>query len=140
MLAKIGIKVDVFARTKVKFFADVGYPNYKLSFSLQGWTPATYDAHNVYYTLLGTRDPSGRGQTNNGGYSNPKVDELIELMAHELNHDKRQALIDDAAKIVQADVATIPLHQQVIVWAARNNIDLTQPADNAFYLRWVTVK
>jgi hypothetical protein len=26
------------------------------------------------------------------------------------------------------------------VWAARNNIELTQPADNAFYLRWVTVK
>ena len=57
MLAKIGIKVDVFARTKVKFFADVGYPNYKLSFSLQGWTPATYDAHNVYYTLLSSARP-----------------------------------------------------------------------------------
>jgi len=140
MLARIGVKVDVYARTKVKFFADVGYPNYKLSFSLQGWTPATYDAHNVYYTLLSTRDPSGRGQGNNGGYSNPKVDALTEQMAHELNKDKRQQLIDDAAKIVQGDVATIPLHQQVIVWAARDKVELTQPADNAFYLRWVSVK
>ena len=61
-------------------------------------------------------------------------------MAHELNKDKRQGLIDEAAKIVQDDVATIPLHQQVVVWAARDNVDLTQPADNAFYLRWVTVK
>ena len=61
-------------------------------------------------------------------------------MAHELNKDKRQGLIDEAAKIVQDDVATIPLHQQVIVWAARNNVELVQPADNAFYLRWVTVK
>ena len=119
-------------RTKVKFFADVNYPNYKLSFSLQGWTPATYDAHNVYYTLLSTRDPSGRGQNNNGGYANPKVDELTEAMAHELNRDRRQQEIDDAAKLVQDDVATIPLHQQVIVWAARNNRSrLTQPADNA---------
>jgi len=141
MLAKIGIRVDVYARTKVKYFADVTYPNYKLSFSLNGWTPVTYDAHNVYYTLLSTRDTTtGRGQGNFGGYSNPKLDELTEEMAHELNKDKRQALIDDAAKIVQEDVATIPLHQQVIVWAARNNIELTQPADNAFYLRWVTVK
>jgi peptide/nickel transport system substrate-binding protein len=140
MLAKIGVKVDVFARTKVKFFADVGYPNYKLSFSLQGWTPATYDAHNVYYTLLSTRDPSGRGQGNNGGYSNPELDKLTEQMSHELDKEKRQAEIDEAAKIVQNDVATIPLHQQVVVWAARTNIDLTQPADNAFYLRWVTVK
>ena len=140
MLARIGVKVDVFARTKVKFFADVGYPNYKLSFSLQGWTPGTYDAHNVFYTLLSSRDPHGRGQTNNGGYSNPKVDELTEQMAHELNKDNRQALIDEAAKIVQNDVATIPLHQQVIVWAVRDNIEVVQPADNAFYLRWVTVK
>jgi peptide/nickel transport system substrate-binding protein len=141
MLAKIGIKVDVFARTKVKYFADVTYPNYKLSFSLNGWTPATYDAHNVYYTLLSTRDTAtGRGQGNFGGYSNPKVDALTEAMAHELDREKRQAMIDDAAKIVQDDVATIPLHQQVVVWAARDKIELTQPADNAFYLRWVTVK
>jgi peptide/nickel transport system substrate-binding protein len=140
MLARIGIKVDVYARTKVKFFADVGYPNYKLSFSMGGWTPGTYDAHNVFYTLLSTRDPKGRGQGNGGGYSNPKLDALTEEMSHELNRDKRQALIDEAAKIVQDDVVTIPLHQQVIVWAAHDNIELTQPADNAFFLRWVNVK
>ncbi|MBV9554932.1 MAG: ABC transporter substrate-binding protein [Alphaproteobacteria bacterium] len=141
MLAKIGVKVDVYARTKVKYFADVSYPNYKLSFSLNGWTPATYDAHNVYFTLLSTRDPAtGRGQGNFGGYANPKVDELTEHMAHELNKDKRQQEIDEAAKIVQDDVATIPLHQQVIVWAARDKVELTQPADNAFYLRWVSIK
>jgi peptide/nickel transport system substrate-binding protein len=140
MLARIGIKLDVYARTKVKFFADVGYPNYKLSFSLQGWTPGTYDAHNVFYTLLSSRQPSGQGQGNNGGYSNPKVDELTQQIGHELNRDKRQGLIDAAAKIVQDDVATIPLHQQVIVWAARNTVEVVQPADNAFYLRWVKLK
>jgi peptide/nickel transport system substrate-binding protein len=140
MLARIGVKLEVFARTKVKFFADVGYPNYKLSFSLQGWTPGTYDAHNVFYTLLSSRASDGRGQGNNGGYSNPRVDQLTEAMAHELNKDKRQELINEAARIVQEDVATIPLHQQVIVWAARDTVDLVQPADNAFYLRWVKVK
>jgi peptide/nickel transport system substrate-binding protein len=140
MLARIGVKLEVYARTKVKFFADVGYPNYKLSFSLQGWTPGTYDAHNVFYTLLSSRAPDGRGQGNNGGYSNPRVDALTEAMAHELNKDKRQGLINEAARIVQEDVATIPLHQQVIVWAARDTVDLVQPADNAFYLRWVKVK
>jgi peptide/nickel transport system substrate-binding protein len=140
MLAKIGIKLEVYARTKVKFFADVGYPNYKLSFSLQGWTPGTYDAHNVFYTLLSSHQPSGQGQGNNGGYSNPRVDALTEQMSHEIDKEKRQELINEAARIVQDDVATIPLHQQVIVWAARDNVDLVQPADNAFYLRWVKVK
>jgi len=140
MLARIGVKLDVYARTKVKFFADVSYPNYKLSFSLQGWTPGTYDAHNVFYTLLASRAPDGRGQGNFGGYSNPKIDELTDRIAHEMDREKRQELIDEAARIVQEDVATIPLHQQVIVWAARDNVDLVQPADNAFYLRWVNVK
>jgi peptide/nickel transport system substrate-binding protein len=140
MLARIGIKLDVYARTKVKFFADVGYPNYQLSFSLQGWTPGTYDAHNVFYTLLSSRAPDGRGQGNFGGYSNPKVDALTEQIAHELDKEKRQELIDEAARIVQEDVATIPLHQQVIVWAARDNVDVVQPADDAFYLRWVKMK
>jgi peptide/nickel transport system substrate-binding protein len=43
-------------------------------------------------------------------------------------------------KTIQNDVGTIPLHQQTIVWAAKNNIELTQPADNTFPMRWVTVK
>jgi peptide/nickel transport system substrate-binding protein len=140
MMAKIGVKLEVYARTKVKFFADVGYPNYRLSFSLQGWTPQTYDAHNVFYTLLATRAPDGRGQGNNGGYSNPRLDELTEAMAHALDKEKRQKLINDAARIAQDEVATIPLHQQVIVWAARDGVEIVQPADNAFYLRWVRVK
>jgi peptide/nickel transport system substrate-binding protein len=140
MMAKIGVKLEVYARTKVKFFADVGYPNYRQSFSLQGWTPATYDAHNVFYTLLSTRAPDGRGQGNNGGYSNPRLDELTAAMAQELDKKKRQKLINDAARIAQDDVATIPLHQQVIVWAARDGVEVVQPADNAFYLRWVKVK
>jgi peptide/nickel transport system substrate-binding protein len=65
---------------------------------------------------------------------------LTDEMSHELDPKKRQALIDEAAKIAQNDVATIPLHQQVIVWAARDNVSVVQPADNNFYLRWVTVK
>ncbi|MBV9862434.1 MAG: ABC transporter substrate-binding protein [Alphaproteobacteria bacterium] len=140
MLARIGMKVEPYARTKVKFFTDVGYPNYRTSFYLLGWTPSTYDAHNVYYTLIASRAPSGRGQGNDGGYSNPKIDALTDQIGAELDKEKRQALIDDAARIVQDDVALIPLHQQVVVWATHDNIEVTQPADNYFYLRWVNVK
>jgi len=61
-------------------------------------------------------------------------------MSHELDKEKRQELINAAARIAQEDVGTLPLHQQVIVWAARDGVDVVQPADNAFYLRWVKVK
>jgi peptide/nickel transport system substrate-binding protein len=49
-------------------------------------------------------------------------------------------MIDDAAKLLQHDMPTIPLHQQVIVWAAKDNVDLAQLADNFFPYRYVKVK
>ncbi len=140
MMAKVGIKVEVYARTKVKFFAEVGYPRYETSFYMLGWTPATYDAHNALKQLMETRAPGGHGLGNDGGYSNAHVDDLIAKIGVELDNTKRLAMIDDAMKTIQTDFGTIPLHQQTIVWAAKNNIELTQPADNYFPMRWVTVK
>ena len=42
--------------------------------------------------------------------------------------------------MVRDDVATLPLHQQAVIWATRDNIDLVLPADDYFALRYVTVK
>jgi peptide/nickel transport system substrate-binding protein len=140
MLAKVGVKVEVYARTKVKFFAEIGYPRYETSFYLLGWTPSTYDAHNALKQLMQTRGPDGHGLGNDGGYSNAKVDSLIDKIGVEMDSSKRLAMIDEAMKTIQDDVGTIPLHQQTIVWAAKNNIELTQPADNTFPMRWVKVK
>ena len=140
MMARVGVKIEVDARTKVKFFADVNYPNFNTSFYLLGWTPSTYDAHNVAFAILSSRGPNGRGLTNDAGYSNPKVDDLTARLAVELDPAKRQALIDDVTRTVQADVGFIPLHQQAIVWASKDMVQLTQPADNTFPMRWVSVK
>ena len=49
-------------------------------------------------------------------------------------------MIDQAAEILQRDLPTIPLHQQVIVWAAKSNVELAQLADNFFPYRYVQVK
>jgi peptide/nickel transport system substrate-binding protein len=139
MLARIGIKVDLNAQTKTKFFTKINTPNFDTDFYMLGWTPATYDAHNVLYTLLGTRNGK-RGEVNNGGYSNPELDDLIEKIGVETDQPKRDAMIHQAILILQHDLPTLPLHQQVIVWAAKDNIDLAQPADNALPFRYVTVK
>ena len=139
MLARVGIKVDLNAQTKSKFFTKINAPNYDTDFYLLGWTPATYDAHNVLYTLLGTRNGK-RGEVNNGGYSNPALDELIEKIGVETDPAKRTSMIDESIKILQTNLPTVPLHQQVIVWAAKTNIELAQPADNYFPYRYVHVK
>ncbi len=139
MLARIGIKVDLHTQTKTKFFSQILSPNYDTDFWMLGWTPATYDAHNVLYTLLGTRDGK-RGEVNVGGYSNPALDDLIEKIGVETDVAKRTAMIDQSIEIVQKDQATLPLHQQVIVWATKSNIEVAQLADNFFPYRFVRVK
>ncbi len=49
-------------------------------------------------------------------------------------------MIHQSIEILQKDVPTIPLHQQVIVWAAKKNVELAQPADNFLPYRFVQVK
>lgn len=138
MLARVGVRVTLAAQTRVRFFAEVNGPRYNTSFYLLGWTPNTYDAHNVLFSLAGTRD-GARGVFNNGGYSNPRLDALIDEIAVETDAARRQAQITQATRILQDDVAYIPLHQQQIVWAARTNVNLVQPADNYFPLRFVRI-
>jgi peptide/nickel transport system substrate-binding protein len=139
MLARVGIKIDLNAQTKSKFFTKINFPNYDTDFYMLGWTPATYDAHNPLYTLFGTRNGK-RGEINNGGYSNPVLDDLIGKIGVETDTAKRGAMIHQSIEILQKDLPTIPLHQQVIVWASKSNVEVAQPADNFFPYRFVQVK
>lgn len=139
MLARIGIKVEASTQSKTRFFSKILAPKYDTDFYLLGWTPGTYDAHNVLYTLLGTRDGK-RGEVNVGGYSNPVLDGLIASVGTETDPIKRQAMLREAAMILQNDLPLLPLHQQSIVWAAKSNVSLAQPADNFFPYRFVNIK
>jgi peptide/nickel transport system substrate-binding protein len=139
MLAKIGMKVSLNAQTRLKYFSQISNPNYDTDFYMLGWTPSTYDALNSFYNLAGSRNGT-RGVFNDGGYSNAKFDALLDQIQVETDPAKRQQQITDASKILHGDAAFIPLHQQTVVWAARNNIDLVQLADNTFPLRFVKVK
>jgi peptide/nickel transport system substrate-binding protein len=139
MLARIGVRVTLNAQTRLQYFAQISNPGYLTSFYMLGWTPNTYDALNSLYNLAGTRDGI-RGLFNDGGYSNPQFDALLDKIAVELDQTKRNAEIAEASKMLHDDAALAPLHQQTVVWAARNNIELVQEADDSFPLRYVTVK
>ena len=146
MLAKIGVKVNLRAQTRNLYFAKIlrkgDLSPGDTSFYMLGWSPAqTYDVHNVFEALIQTPNKqTKKGQFNAGGYSNPALDKLADAMEQETDKAKRDAMIRDATKLYVDDFAYVPLHQQAVVWAARNNVDLVQPADNSFPLRYVTVK
>jgi len=146
MLARIGVKVNLLAQTRNKFFAKVlrkadSSPG-DTSLFLLGWSPViTYDVHNVFEALLQTPNKqTNKGLLNVGGYSNKTFDALCDKIEQESDKAKRDAMILEATKLYTEDYAYIPLHQQAVIWAARKNIALHQPADNRFPLRFVQVK
>ena len=69
-----------------------------------------------------------------------QLDALADKIEQETDKAKRDAMIAEATKLYVDDFGYIPLHQQAVVWAARKNIDLVQPADNSFPLRFVPAK
>ncbi|MSP48189.1 MAG: ABC transporter substrate-binding protein [Alphaproteobacteria bacterium] len=140
MLAKIGIKVKLRTQPFSQYVKLIN-PPYETSLFYVGWGGATGDAHNYLINLMATRaQGSPRGLFNVGGYSNTKVDTLIDQIQVELDPAKRRGMIGDALKLVRDDVPYVPIMQQVIVWAAKDNIDLVQPADAYFPLRFVRVR
>jgi peptide/nickel transport system substrate-binding protein len=140
MLAQIGITVNLNAQTRAKYFAKILGPAYNTSFYMLGWTPITGDAHDSLLNLLASRGPASHGLFNAGGYSNARVDELVDAIRGELDPDKRTSMIHEALRIHKEEFGHIPLHQQTVVWAVRDNVELVQQPDNFFPLRFVTMK
>jgi peptide/nickel transport system substrate-binding protein len=138
MLAKVNIKINMMAETKVTYFPKILSRN--TSFYMLGWTPDSYDAQNAIYALIMTPGPSGQGLFNLGSYSDKRVDELGRQIASELDDTKRNAMIHELFKIHKDEIGNIPLHQQALAWAMKKNVDLVQLADNNNWLKWVVIK
>lgn len=141
MLAKVGIKVNLLAQPKAKYFAKILAPKLDTSFYLLGWTPGSFDAWNVLHNLHGCYDEAtGRGKFNLGRYCNPDVDALTDKVLVETDQAARGNMIQQAWKHTVADTAYIPLHQQAVAWGVSDGVDLKQRADNEFAWRHVKVK
>ena len=146
MLAKVGVKVNLLAQTRSKYFAKIlrksDFTQGATSFFMLGWSPgATYDLADVLQQLMETPSAAKKvGAFNPGGYSNKRLDELADTAAQETDAAKRTAQLREATQLHRDEVGHIPLHQQAIVWAMRKNIELVQRADNIFPLYYVNMK
>jgi len=142
MLARIGVKVNLNAQPKAQYFAKVlKAGGYKTSFYLLGWTPGTFDAHNVLFDIHGCRaEGSPRGESNLGGYCNKEVDALTDKILGESDEARRNAMITSAFEITTKEFAYVPLHQQALAWGVSKKVSLTQRADNSVLLFWATKK
>lgn len=140
MLARIGIKVNLLAQPMSNYAAKVLGPKYDTDFYLLGWTPGSFDSWNVLNNLVSCREEDGTGKFNLGGYCNPRINELTDMILSETDIDKRDAMIAEAYQLLHDDRGYLPLHQQGLAWGKRDSVSLAQRADNVFELRHVTVE
>ncbi|GFE49505.1 ABC transporter substrate-binding protein [Roseobacter cerasinus] len=138
MLAQVGVRATLDAMPVQNYWPELRADNYDMY--LLGWSPGTFDAeHPVRFLASTPNEEKKLGSWNFGGFSNARVDELLPMIQSEIDDSKRQMMLDETAKILQDEVAYVPLYVQPLVWGTQANIELTQRPDNFFILRWVTV-
>ena len=137
MFAKIGVTVNLDAKTKSQHFSEVkeGDANGMTSdMYMLGWGVPTFDSHYVYSYLF-----DSAGSWNKVNFSNARVDELVAAMGIETDLDKRNAMIAEAWDITQADVTYLPLHHQVVNQASMSNVDVPIRMNNEPLFRFANV-
>jgi peptide/nickel transport system substrate-binding protein len=137
MWAKIGVKAKLRTLPLSTYFPMI--QRYEASIYMLGWGVPTFDALYSLQSLLRSVGAQGDGNYNVGRYSNPQADALVERIKAEVDQKTRNALIEQALVLSHQDVAYIPLHNQVIPWAMKKNIDMYHRADNRIDMRAVKV-
>src|SRR5262249_43948106 len=127
-LTRLGLKVSVDAMTASQFFAK--RTRREFGFWLAGWISDTGEMSAQIKPLAATPNKDkGWGTTNPGGYSNPKVDELLERALGTIDDTARAALLAGASRLAMADYGVIPLHFEMTTWAMRKNLAYTPRVD-----------
>ncbi len=137
MWAQIKVRLKVNALPRSLFFPK----GEKLDTSLYllGWGGAITDAETLMTPVMRNRGDKGVGLYNWGNSRNDKFDALAAQSSVEADPKKREALIRAALAEWKAQIHTLPLHRQVIPWAARQGVSLVHRADNFVVMQWVTV-
>jgi peptide/nickel transport system substrate-binding protein len=138
MWAKIGVKVKVNAMPRATYFAKLD--KLDTSMYMLGWGGAVTDAETTMTPVLRNRGEKGVGYYNYGDSRNDTFDALAAKSSVEADPAKRKELVIAALREYTAQAHLLPLHRQVIPWAARSNVDAVHRADNWLEVAWVTVK
>jgi peptide/nickel transport system substrate-binding protein len=128
MWQRIGIQTEVEALPWASFSVRNSKQEYAIR--LLGWGSTTGEASYTLVNILGTWNPAKRmGASNNGRYSNPELDALTDRAVATLDDNEREKLLQQAVKMAMDDLAFIPLHQLVNVWALKRNLNYDARAD-----------
>jgi peptide/nickel transport system substrate-binding protein len=136
MWSQIGVKIKVVAQPRALYFPKA--EKLDTSMYMLGWGGAITDAETTITPIMRAKSAT-TGAFNWGNHSNAKIEELGAQSSKEADPKKREALVKAVLKEHNEQVHHIPLHRQVIPWAARANVNAVHRADNWLEWRWVTI-
>lgn len=117
-LARIGIDVAANAQPTTLFFPARQRGDF--SMSLWGWATSTGEANYTLSALNHTLDAGkGAGNYNVSGYSNAKLDQVLDDAGVALDDGKRRALLEEGLAIVAEDRPRLPLVIIGTAWASQ---------------------
>ncbi len=141
MLAKINIDLQLNIMPKSNFWGYIRVPTENSSFIMSGWDVPSGDAGSMYGALFYSRGKKdGYGQVNRGSYSNAEMDALVDQADSTPKIEERDALLQQATKILMADVPMIPLHYEQDIYAARDGVMLEPRVDKFLWAYDMDVK
>lgn len=138
MWARLNVKVRVNAMPRSTYFPKI--QKLDTSMYMLGWGGAITDAETTFTPVLRARGEAGVGSWNFGNAKDAKLEELAAASSKEADPKKREQLVKAALARHNELVLNIPLHRQVIPWAARANVEAVHRPDNWLEWRWITVK
>ena len=136
MWARIGVKAKLRTLPLVTYFPMI--QRHEASIYMLGWGVPTFDALYSLQSLTRTVGTGGDGNYNVGRYSNQRLDYVVDRIKVETDLPVRNRFLTEGLQISNETVSHIPLHNQIIPWAMKKNVDVVHRADNR--LDWRLIK
>jgi peptide/nickel transport system substrate-binding protein len=126
-LSRVGIKADL--RTPEWSIFNTEYKDGKYPIYLTGRGSLT-DAHTLFHQYFRT------GITKRVlGYSNPKLDKLLDVAQQTFDVKKRKNLLGEAHRMILTDAPAVPLWSSMDIYAHRADLVWTPPPDEKVQLK-----
>lgn len=128
MLTRVGIRTSL---DSVPFSViTTRYSQGDVSSAMMSWPVPTGEASFPFRALIACPDKDrGWGLVNWGHYCNPKLDATMASALALMDDGARTRMLEDAVRLINADMPIVPLYFQVSTWAARQGIDIAARSD-----------
>ena len=137
MWAKAGVRAKLRTLPLVTYFPMI--QRYEASIWMLGWGVPTFDTLYSVQSLTRSVGTGGDGNYNVGRYTNQRMDFVVDRIKTETDLQVRNRSLTESLQIAKDTVSHIPLHNQIIPWAMKKNIDVVHRADNRIDWRLVKV-